>query len=196
MPRPSNPEVRSRLLSAGGAAIYRLGFNGSAVQDITASAGIPKGSFYNYFENKDAFAVEVLEDFWLFIERSYGPILYDARIKPLDRITKYFHAIADFYGRENFATGCLIGNMSIELSNVSENGREKLNDVLKKWGAALAGCLREAQTRNEFPDNRDVEETAAALIDAWEGAVMRGKVEQARASFHRFETFVLPRLLT
>jgi TetR/AcrR family transcriptional repressor of nem operon len=36
---------------------------------------------------------------------------------------------------------------------------------------------------------------AAALLDAYEGAVMRAKVEQSRAAFDRFENLVLARLI-
>ena len=31
------------------------------VQEITEAAGVPKGSFYNYFESKEAFSDEVLQ---------------------------------------------------------------------------------------------------------------------------------------
>ena len=37
---------------------------------------------------------------------------------------------------------------------------------------------------------------AVALIDAFEGEVMRAKVERSRAPFDSFERFVLPSLLT
>jgi TetR/AcrR family transcriptional repressor of nem operon len=46
MPRPSNPEVRKRLLAAGLDLIHLRGFAASGVKDITDAAGVPKGSFY------------------------------------------------------------------------------------------------------------------------------------------------------
>ncbi|TGT51139.1 TetR/AcrR family transcriptional regulator, partial [Mesorhizobium sp. M00.F.Ca.ET.170.01.1.1] len=50
MPRPANPETRSRLLEKGGDLVSTRGFNATGVQEITAAAGVPKGSFYNYFD--------------------------------------------------------------------------------------------------------------------------------------------------
>lgn len=195
MPRPANPEVRARLLSIGQQIVHSRGFNGCGVQEITAAAGVPKGSFYNYFDSKEAFAIEILEEYWSLIEKSHGSILYDARIKPLERIAKYFSALTDSHEQQNFTLGCLIGNLALELADASAETRRKLAYLLNRWEASLAECLREAQVRNELAAERDAKELAAALIEAWEGAVMRGKVDQGRGAYHRFETFVLPSLI-
>ena len=42
MPRPSNPEVRRRLLAAGLDLVHARGFTASGVKDITDAAGVPK----------------------------------------------------------------------------------------------------------------------------------------------------------
>jgi TetR/AcrR family transcriptional repressor of nem operon len=56
-------------------------------------------------------------------------------------------------------------------------------------------CLREAQTRRELPSGTDANELAALLYEAFEGAVMREKVEQNDAAFRCFDGILLPRLL-
>lgn len=195
MPRPPNPEVRSRLLSIGRDVVLERGFNGSGVGDITAAAGVPKGSFYNYFDSKEEFAAQILEAYWLSIEARHGPILYDARIKPLVRVTNFFHALSGDHAQKDFAQGCLIGNLSLELSNCSEETRQRLLSLIGRWEMALMECLREAQQRGEFPQDRDAAEVAAILVEAYEGAVMRGKVEQSGRACERFEKVTLPRLL-
>ncbi|WP_144158202.1 TetR/AcrR family transcriptional regulator [Paraburkholderia sp. BCC1885] len=195
MPRPANPEVRSRLLSVGRDVVLGRGFNGCGVQDITEAAGVPKGSFYNYFESKESFAADILEDYWQSIEDRHGPILYDARVKPLARITKFFRGLTHDHGEANFAFGCLIGNLSLELSNGSEVTRSKLSAVLNRWESALSACLREAQERKELGGKQHADELAQILIEAYEGAVMRCKVEQSGNALDRFEKKVLPRLL-
>ncbi|CAD6558421.1 TetR family transcriptional regulator C-terminal domain-containing protein [Paraburkholderia sabiae] len=195
MPRPPNPEVRARLLSIGRDVVLDKGFNGCGVQDITSAANVPKGSFYNYFETKEAFAAEIVEEYWQSIEDRHGPILYDARIKPLKRIVRFFRAISDDHGRENFKLGCLIGNLSLELSNTSEDTRAKLTDLLQRWEDGLAACLAEAQERGELDAGIKAGELAQIIIEAYEGALMRGKVEQSGDACARFERVVLPRLL-
>jgi TetR/AcrR family transcriptional regulator, transcriptional repressor for nem operon len=195
MPRPPNPEVRSRLLSMGREVVHERGFNGCGVQDITEAAGVPKGSFYNYFDSKETFAADILEEYWLSIEARHGAILKDARRKPLVRVTRFFRALTHDHARHQFALGCLIGNLSLELSNVSDETRLKVSAILGRWQAALAECLREAQKQGEMPADLDPIEVASVAIEAYEGAVMRGKVDQSSDACDRFEKVVLPRLL-
>ena len=64
MARPSSQDVRERLLEAGVQTFSKSGFNGCSVQDITDAAGVPKGSFYNHFESKEALGAAALEHYW------------------------------------------------------------------------------------------------------------------------------------
>jgi len=171
------------------------GFHGCGINDITEAAGVPKGSFYQYFESKETYAVDLLEDYWASIEERHGPILLDRRLKPVERVAKYFKALTQDHRQRKFTLGCLIGNLGIELSEGSEEARAKLNVLLKRWAVPLKACLLEAQAADELRSDLDAGELAAALIDAWEGAVMRGKIEQAGGAYRRFEKIVLPRLL-
>jgi TetR/AcrR family transcriptional regulator, transcriptional repressor for nem operon len=195
MPRPANPETRSRLLERGADLICSRGFNATGVQEITEAAGIPKGSFYNYFTSKEAFAVAILSEYWQSIVENYGPILGEADTAPLSRIARYFEGLAEFHERQRFTVGCLIGNMALEVTPVSEEVRAKLVSIYREWSAALTACLKDAQARKELARAKDAKQIAAALIDGFEGAVMRAKVERSRAPFRRFETCVLPCLL-
>jgi TetR/AcrR family transcriptional repressor of nem operon len=196
MPRPANPETRSRLLKKGGDLVSTRGFNATGVQEITAAAGVPKGSFYNYFDSKEAFAVAVLTEYWDSVVATYGPILADHNMAPLARIARYFAGLAEFHERRRYAVGCLIGNMALEVTPTSEDVRIKLAAIYREWSAAITSCLREAQENGELPAGKDPGQLAVALIDTFEGAVMRAKVERSRAPFDSFECFVLPSLLT
>ena len=195
MPRPANPETRSRLLERGADLICSRGFNATGLQEITDAAGVPKGSFYNYFDSKEAFAVEILSEYWDLIVERYGPILRESDTPPLSRIARYFQGLAEFHERRRFTVGCLIGNMALEVTPSSEEVRSKLVVIYREWSAALAECLREAQASKTLARGKDPKPIAAALIDAFEGAVMRAKVERGRGPFQRFEEDVLPRLL-
>ena len=136
MPRPPNPEVRRRLLAAGLELVHARGFAASGVKDITDAAGVPKGSFYAYFPSKEAFAAAILEHHWEDIETRLLPIL-DADGPAQERIRRFFHALADEHEAGDFLLGCLVGNLSLELSGSSEPVRRELVSILDRWGAAL-----------------------------------------------------------
>jgi TetR/AcrR family transcriptional repressor of nem operon len=195
MPRPSNPEVRRRLLESGLTLIGKQGFAGSGVADITASAGVPKGSFYQYFESKQSYAIELLDDYWSAVEDKHAKVLLDERYAPLDRIARHFHSIGQDHKQQKYALGCLIGNLGVEIAGAGEDAQSKLRQIIKRWATLLSDCLKQAQAAGDLDRKADVEELAAALIESWEGAVMRSKIERSGAAFKRFETVVLPRLL-
>jgi TetR/AcrR family transcriptional repressor of nem operon len=195
MPRPPNPEVRIRLLEAGRNVVHEQSFNGSGVQDIADAAGVPKGSFYNYFESKESFAAEILEQYWQSIADRHGPLLRDSRNAPLARVRKFFRSLSHDHTGNGFALGCLIGNLSLELSAGSDTVRRKLLDLLHRWQSMLSDCLNEAQARGELGKELKASELAAVLIETYEGAVMRSKVERSPEALERFEKIILPRLL-
>lgn len=195
VPRPPNPEVRRRLLEAGLDLVHARGFAASGVKDITDAAGVPKGSFYAYFPSKEAFAAAILEHHWADVEARLLPIL-DADGLAQERITRFFHALADEHEAGDFVLGCLVGNLSLELGGSSEPVRAELVRILERWDAALTACVRSGQ-RDSGDIRRDLDagELAARLIEAWEGAALRGKVTRSRMPYDRFESLTVPALL-
>ena len=196
MPRPSNPEVRRRLLAAGLDLVHARGFAASGVKDITDAAGVPKGSFYAYFPSKEAFAAGILEHYWSDIEMRLLPILHADGLAQ-ERITRFFHALADEHEAGDFLLGCLVGNLSLELGGSSEPVRAELVRILDRWDEALSlrACVpaRVAPVTSARTSMR--EELASLLIEAWEGAALRGKVTRSRTPYERFEAVTVPALL-
>jgi TetR/AcrR family transcriptional regulator, transcriptional repressor for nem operon len=199
MPRPANPDVRRRLLAAGRDLVHSRGFTASGVKDITDAARVPKGSFYAYFPSKEAFAAAVLKHYWSDIEARLLPILDppagdDGRAQA--RIIRFFHALADEHEAGDFLLGCLIGNLSLELGGSSEPARTELLHILDGWNEALAACVRSGQGETgDIGTDLDAAEVASLLIEAWEGAALRGKVTRARKPYQRFEAVTIPALL-
>jgi TetR/AcrR family transcriptional regulator, transcriptional repressor for nem operon len=195
MPRPSNPDVRRRLLAAGLDLVHARGFAASGVKDITDAAGVPKGSFYAYFPSKEAFAAAILEHYWSDIEARLLPILGDGGATQ-ERITRFFHALADEHEAGDFLLGCLIGNLSLELSGSSEPARAELIRILDGWNEALTACVRSGQDQaGDVRADLAAADLAALLIEAWEGAALRGKVTRSRTPYDRFEAVTVPALL-
>jgi TetR/AcrR family transcriptional repressor of nem operon len=111
-----------------------------------------------------------------------------------DAITRFFHALADDHEAGDFLLGCLIGNLSLELGGISEPVRAELVSILDGWNEALTACVRSGQN-DGIRDDVDAAELASLLIEAWEGAALRGKVTRSRTPYDRFEAITVPALL-
>ncbi|HZZ51853.1 MAG TPA: TetR family transcriptional regulator C-terminal domain-containing protein [Pseudonocardia sp.] len=195
MPRPPNPQVRERLLDVGVDLMHASGFHASGVKEITDRAGVPKGSFYFYYSSKEEFAAAVLARYWADIDRSHSPVLQRPG-ELLAVLREYFHSLADEHANRDFTLGCLIANLALECASSSPIA-VRLRGILRAWEGLVADCLLRHGTVAAGDDEPDTlaRDRAAALIEAWEGAVIRGKIEASRAPYDRFEQQTLPRLL-
>ena len=89
MPRPS---AREQIVQAGLKCLATKGFNGVGVQDITDTAGVPKGSFYNHFESKEALGAEIVERYGA--DKRRRELLTDKSIPPLERLRRHYERLS------------------------------------------------------------------------------------------------------
>jgi TetR/AcrR family transcriptional repressor of nem operon len=99
-------------------------------------------------------------------------------------------------GRYPGAAGCLRGNFGAELSNQSAAIREQVSSAFVDWADALAEVIEEAQRAGDISSDQTPTALAAFFIDAWEGAALRGKVEQNRAPVDAFLAMIFAKVLT
>ncbi|WP_392966212.1 TetR family transcriptional regulator C-terminal domain-containing protein [Streptomyces sp. LN245] len=170
MPRPS---MREQLIEAARDRFHEHGFNGSGIKDITDDAGVPKGSFYNHFESKEAMAVEVMRRY---ADTRDMAMLEDRSTPPLERIRAHFAYLTADLERFGYARGCLIGNFGAELSTQSVVIRDEVAQRLGRWSTLLALALDEARAAGTLTSTVDSTVLARFLVSAWEGAAMQAKV--------------------
>ena len=187
------PSVRPQIVQAGLRVFVRGGFGASSVQDITEEAGVPKGSFYNHFESKEALGAEIID---LYAEGGeLRQVLSDKSLPPLERLRRYYDALAAMYRELGFARGCLLGNFSAEISDSMPLMRDRLLAVFHRWTDEIAQVISEAQALGQVSKDTPAEELAAFLLDAYEGAVLRMRVEKSDAPLVRFQAMLFDRLL-
>jgi TetR/AcrR family transcriptional repressor of nem operon len=188
--------TRDHLLSTGLRVLHARGFHACGVQDITEAAQVPKGTFYTHFDGKEQFGAEVLGRYWEKRAGNATAILSDESRTPLARLKAYFASKTSERAAGPFENGCLIGNFSAELAGDSRLVRDRLGSVFAAWTSLLSRCIREAQAAGEIRAGLDPDTIAAFLIDAFEGAVLRAKVERDPAPLLRFESIVFSLILT
>jgi TetR/AcrR family transcriptional repressor of nem operon len=163
------------------------------VQDITTSAGVPKGSFYNHFESKEALGAEIVERYGA--DAARREILADPTVKPLQRLRRHFERLNGIFVDAKFERGCILGNFSAELSNQSEMIRASLRGLYARWTDDLEAAVAEAQQQGAVRNTMKARDLAAFLLDAYEGALLRARVERSRAPFDRFMTLAFTQIL-
>src|SRR5213082_2199678 len=111
----SRPSLRDDILQAGLSVMFRSGYRGASVRDICAAAGAPQGSFTNHFRSKEAFAVEVLDQYFDYLKGLVAQALNDKTLTPRQRLKQYLDIITGKLERDRWTIGCLIGVFSLQV---------------------------------------------------------------------------------
>jgi TetR/AcrR family transcriptional repressor of nem operon len=184
------------IVQVGLDIILSKGFNATGVEAILKQANVPKGSFYNFFSSKEEFGLAIIDKYVAEASEQLSAIFNDESLQPLDRIKKSFEArIARFEGND-CNKGCLIGNLSLEMSDQFERVRERLEQALQGWAKALSALLLQAQQEKTIPEDLDTEMLAENLISAFQGALLRSKVKKSPEPLNNFIYLYFDRFLT
>jgi TetR/AcrR family transcriptional regulator, transcriptional repressor for nem operon len=189
LPRRS---TRNALLKAAMREFLARGFSACSVEDITKAARVPKGSFYNHFKSKQSLAAEIVSEYGKGVtDRS---VLTDPAIAPLTRLKKHFAALNAYFS--GCKDGCLVGKFMAEVSVDTPQIRESLRRVLNVWGEELSSTLAEGQRQGAIRKDLPADDLAAFLIDSYEGAILRTRLEKKPRALECFVKVVFSSITT
>lgn len=193
-PRRSH-ETQQRLVQAGVDAFLEHGYHGTGLKEVLDRVRIPKGSFYNYFESKEEFAVAAIRHYaHCFTERMDREVA--SAPDPLSGLRAFFEALMVDFERAGYVGGCLIWNLGGELEG-SETCRTALDEGFRMWRDRVAEVLAEGQRRGLVRRDKGAEALADLLTVGWEGAVIRMKLERSLAPLravvsHFLDDYLVP----
>lgn len=188
-------KTKARILEVAADLVHHKGFNNTGIQEILQSAGVPKGSFYFYFRNKEEFGLELVDYFLRFFLFMVKTHLEDPSAPPLERLRGFFDAFRIMFEEKECITGCPIGNIAQEMGGQSDAFRVRLNRAFQKMSAGIGACLQEAQEAGEIDRAVDPQTTADFILNSWQGALVRMKAEKSAEPLNLFSQFVFDRLL-
>ena len=184
------------IVQVGLDIILSKGFNATGVEAILKQANVPKGSFYNFFSSKEEFALAIIDKFVADRGELFLLIFNDQSLPPLERIKKSFTTLIALFDSNNCTNGCLIGNLSLEMSDQFEKVRQRLDLAFHSWTKFLTRLLLQAQEKKTIPPDIDPEMLAENLISSFEGALLRSKVKKSSEPLKNFIYLYFDRFLT
>ncbi|MFE2985959.1 TetR/AcrR family transcriptional regulator [Streptomyces sp. NPDC059262] len=171
-------DAREKILTAAHSLIELRGYSALGVAEICKAAGVPKGSFYYFFESKEALALAVLDEHWDAQRADWARALRDD-VEPLSRLRRLFEETEAGLraGQQSCGTisGCLFGNLTLELSNQTEPIRERLQQVFDAQVEMVEKVIAEARERGEVTAG-DTQEAARSVVAQLEGQVLFAKL--------------------
>ncbi|MFM2007574.1 MAG: hypothetical protein RLZZ09_3229 [Pseudomonadota bacterium] len=171
--------TREKLLDQGVAMITEHGYHGAGLQTILQSVGVPKGSFYHYFASKEDFSAEVIQHYIAPFIEQLDHELQRPGIDARQALRTYFKDLTEEAARRDFRGGCLLGNLMGEIGETSDKCRASLHSAVNRYRDKLAEALRRGQQEGVFRTDLTAEGMADLLVNQWQGALLRMKIEQS-----------------
>jgi len=188
-------DTRDHLLQVGLQRIHSMGYASAGVQEILDEADVPKGSFYHHFASKEAFAKEVLELYARRENERAARTLHQGKAAPLKRLRNYFEELISVYGPTASISGCLIGNLSLEMADHSDSIQSLLHQSFSMWQTAIAVVFQEAIDRGDLAKSNKPQELASFVLNSYQGALLRSKADRSNKPLEGFLYFVFNVLL-
>lgn len=116
MPREPNPETKVKLLQAAEDLMLRNGYAATTVEEICEAAGVTKGGFFHYFENKHQIAVDALRRFFAGQAAAFSAAPYRKLADPLLRVYGYLDFLKERAKSPAATRGCLVGTLAQEMA--------------------------------------------------------------------------------
>lgn len=188
-------QTRKMLLDHGLEAFIVKGYNGTGLKEILDEAGVPKGSFYNYFESKEQFGAEVIRHYAAKQQAQADTVLNDSSVEAPDAIKSFFQLGIEGNEEGERREGCLVGNLGAELGETSEPCRQAMAQALGAMEQKLSRVILRGQKDGSIRKDVKAEELAGLLLNAWQGMLIRMKIERSCEPLRKFQSLMVDSVL-
>lgn len=153
MPRKNTRKTKSKIVSAAWKLFYDQGYDNTTIEEIIAESGTSRGSFYHYFEGKDALLGSLS---YMFDEK------YEELEEGLQDLNEDSIGILLYLNRELFRM--IENSIDFDLlcrllaSQLTTSGEKHLLDRNRTYYKLLRKIILDGQNKNEITTEHTVNE--------------------------------------
>jgi TetR/AcrR family transcriptional repressor of nem operon len=173
---PQNSKVR--LLDAALQVIRTKGYTATTVDDICASAGVTKGSFFHHFRSKEDLALEAVNYWNTMTGGLFARAPYQAISDPRDRVLAYIDFRASILQGALPDFTCLLGTMVQETFETHPRIRDACNGGIASHAHTVALDIAQAKALYAADASWDSETLALYTQAVIQGAFILAKAQQ------------------
>jgi TetR/AcrR family transcriptional repressor of nem operon len=169
-------DTRRTILDTAQRIMGGKGFSAVGLNEILSTAEVPKGSFYHYFESKDALGEELLktyfEDYLAEMDRTLAMPGQSAA----QRLMNYWLQWTQTQQSLDCQGKCLAVKLGAEVSDLSESMRQALKAGTAEIIGRLARTIDAGLADGSLEVHGTADETAQNLYQLWLGASVMAKI--------------------
>ncbi len=167
--------TKRRIVESARELFHARGYTNTSMDDIVRKSRVTKGNLYYYFASKEALGHAVVEET---IAERFGGELQPAPGDPVHQVVAMFRRSERALADGRCKGGCLFGNLALEVSDLHDGLRQKVDDAFSVWETRLATLLHAAVRDGVLSPDLDPKATARFLVATLEGGILLAKVKR------------------
>ncbi len=189
MAKKNNRDTKGRIIEAAWSLFYRQGYDDTTVEEIIQESGTSRGSFYHYFEGKDA----LLSSLSYLFDEKYEELMetMDMSLSPIDKLI--------FLNQELF--GMIENTVSVTLlaqlfsTQLVTKGERHLLEPERTYYKLLRQIAIEGQQRGVFREDLSVNDITKAYAVFERGIMYDWCLCNGNYSLCQYSSTMLPLFL-
>ncbi len=169
--------TRQHILETGQRIIVGKGFASVGLNEILTAAGVPKGSFYHYFESKEQYGQALLQEYFDRYLADLDGVFAMEAASAHERLMRYWQRWLDKQQAECAEQKCLVVKLGGEVADLSDAMRITLRDGTDQIIDRIARII-EAGVADQSMPPLDPKAAAQTLYELWLGASLLGKLHR------------------
>lgn len=175
MPRKSNR--RELIINIAMTRFLISGYDVVTVDELCELSSSTKGSFYHFFPNKEALAVDVVNHVW-HLSQSDMEEIFSSDAPADEKLVREIERVASGYLRfdgKRYYIGCPIGTLAVSLRGKSQKLTRRLNFALNHMRQFYMDAFESGLSRGEIRSNKSASDLADQFQISLQGLSTLGK---------------------
>ena len=175
--------VRQGIIRTGQKIMGEKGFSAVGLNEVLAQAGVPKGSFYHYFESKEAFGEAMLAAYFDEYMADLDETLCRPGLTMAQRLMDYWQDWRDTQSFFDCPGKCLAVKLGAEVADFSEAMRAVLKRGTSGITGRLGAAIEAGVAEGSLAIDDDPASVAQSLYQLWLGASVMVKITRSTQPF-------------
>jgi len=169
--------TKEALLQEGMQQLAENGYHGTGIKKILDAVSVTKGSFYNYFDSKEAYVAEIIGEYNSQSMALFDQLTAESKAPAIEKLEMLYTHMLKKYADAHYQNGCLVGSLAAEIGHSLELCQKAMQLSVNNWQNRLVSLITQAQQEGSIRKDLKPEALAEVLWSAWEGVLLRMQID-------------------